>query len=230
MASKARMAVGFSEAREGSRFFYNRLVEGGRNVHAVDRYLKVAAYLGCDTGEVKFPFPPLPEKSDLEKFGLPGEYAVIAPGARKEANIWPAERFGGLAARLPLKSVIVSGRADAHLAEEVARHSKGNAISLAGRTDLLELIALMRDARFLVSNDTGPMHMAAASGVPVFAVFGPANPERTGPYGDIHTIIREDMECAPCYRKKKCRNWVCMPAVTVERVYSEIMRCMYQKY
>ena len=95
---------------------------------------------------------------------------------------------------------------------------------LAGKTGLKELVPVIRKASFMVTNDTGPMHIAAACEVPVFAIFGPANPIRTGPYGDIHTIIREDLECAPCYAWKPCGNWQCMELITVDKVFDIISK------
>ena len=217
--------VGFKEAKELSWLFYTHKIAGGEKIHAVDRYLKLAFFLGCDLDNLSFPFPPLPEDSPIIK-SLPEEYVVIAPSAGKEANRWPAERFGELASRLPLRSVIISSKGDAFLSEKVLRASRGKAISLAGKTNLLELVDVIRHAIFFVSNDTGPMHIASALNVPVFAIFGPANPVRTGPYGADHTIIREDIACSPCYRKRKCRDWECMELLTVKRVYRTIMEKM----
>jgi ADP-heptose:LPS heptosyltransferase len=126
--------------------------------------------------------PPYPADSPLLS-SLPEHFCIIAPSAGKEANRWPADRFGELAARLPLPSVVISSKADAGVVEAVVAASKGMAIDMAGKTGLKELVALIARSRFLISNDTGPMHIAAALGVPVFAIFGPANPIRTGPYG-----------------------------------------------
>jgi ADP-heptose:LPS heptosyltransferase len=84
-------------------------------------------------------------------------------------------------------------------------------------------VALIARARFFISNDTGPMHIAAALGIPVFAIFGPANPVRTGPYGTIHTIIQEQLDCIPCYRRKPCNHWACIQDITVEKVRQEIL-------
>jgi lipopolysaccharide heptosyltransferase I len=225
VATRARLRLGFKEAREGSNIFYTHKLRGGREIHAIERYLRVAAFLGCNTNDLHFPFPPLLLNPSIAK-ALPKDYVVIAPSAGKEANRWPTERFGELASRLPLKSVVVSSRADTLLALQVAERSRGKAISLGGKTNLRELIAVIKGARFFVSNDTGPMHIAAGCNVPVFAIFGPANPVRTGPYGNIHTIIREDLSCSPCYRKKKCKDWVCIEAITVERVYQVIRERM----
>jgi heptosyltransferase-1 len=219
-ATGAPMRIGFEEAREGSGLFYTHRVAGGKDVHAVDRYLKIAAYLGCDVSGVRFPLPRFPE-GVKEELRASGEYAVIVPGARKPVNRWPAERFGELAARLPLKTIVVGSRGDRLLAEEVVRMSKGKALSVAGRTDLKELVSVIKNARFMVSNDTGPMHIAAALGVPVFALFGPANPARTGPYGKGHTVIQKQISCAPCY-KRSCKSPLCMDMITVEEVAAVI--------
>ncbi len=226
-ATGAPMRIGFEEAREGSSLFYTHRVAGGKDVHAVDRYLKIAAYLGCDVSGVRFP---LPQLADGVKEGLfvPGEYAVMAPGARKPVNRWSAERFGELAARLPLRTVVVGSRGDRLLAEAVVRVSKGKALSLAGRTDLKGLASVIKDARFMVSNDTGPMHIAAALDVPVFALFGPANPARTGPYGRGHTVIRKEMACSPCY-KRSCKSPLCMDMITVEEVAGVISDFLRRK-
>jgi lipopolysaccharide heptosyltransferase I len=222
-AAGAREKLGFSDSDEGSPFFYNRKIPGGDNIHAIDRYLKLAVLMGCDISRVEHPMPPFPDEVVPIFFSLPENYCIIAPSAGKEANRWPADRFGELAARLPVKSIVISGRADAPIAKEVVGASRGKAISMAGRTGLKELVALISRARFFISNDTGPMHIAAALGIPVFALFGPANPVRTGPYGTIHTVIRKDLDCSPCYRQKTCENWRCMEELSVSRVLETIL-------
>jgi lipopolysaccharide heptosyltransferase I len=227
-SSGCGLRIGFEEAREGSRFFYTHRVRGGKEIHAVDRYLKVAAFLECDTSGLRFPLPPPPVSfadSPL-LWALPENYAVIAPSAGSLVKRWPAERFGQLAARLPFLSVVVTGKADASQAEKVVQAARGRAVSLAGRTSLKELVAIIKGAKCLICSDTGPMHIAAALGVPVFAVFGPTNPLRTGPYGSIHTVVRADLPCSPCYRRKACRDWKCMEAISVDEVYRTIREKM----
>ncbi len=219
-ATGAPMRLGFKEAREGSGMFYTHTVAGGKDIHAVDRYLRTAAYLGCNVSVVRFPLPPDDTAVDLSH-SIEGEYVVMCPGARKPANRWPVARFGKLASVLPLRTVVIGSKGDKTLAEHVVEESKGRAISMAGKTDLKGLVRLIRGARLMVTNDTGPMHIAAALGVAVFALFGPANPARTGPYGPGHTIIRKDMECSPCY-KRTCRAPRCMEMITVEEVAGPI--------
>lgn len=218
-AAGARCRLGFSDSDEGSPFFYTHKIEGGDQIHAIDRYLKLARLLDCDTSQIEYPLPPLPAASELLA-ALPVEFCIMAPSAGKKANRWPAERFGQLAANLPLPSVVISSPADSHIVEEVVAASNGKAINFAGRTGLKELVSLIAKASFFICNDTGPMHIAAALDVPVFALFGPANPIRTGPYGKSHTIIQETLPCSPCYAQKPCTkyNWRCMNDLTVEKV------------
>ena len=217
-ATGAPFRVGFEEAREGSRFFYTHKIEGGRDVHAVDRYLKMAEFAGCDTSHVAFPFPAALRVASRIPLPASGKYAVIVPGARWKTKRWPAEKFGRLASLLALETVIVGSRADRDIADEVVSFSNGRSTSLAGKTNLMELTEVIRHAKFLVSNDSGPMHIAAALGIPVFAIFGPTDYRRTGPYGKGHTVIREDVSCAPCFRKT-CGDPKCVKDLPTEKVF-----------
>ena len=217
-AAGAPVRVGLKEAREGSRVFYTHTVEGGKNIHAVDRYLKIAGYLGCGVSGVSFPLPSIEKPS----FPVPSDgYAVLVPGARWKTKRWPAEHFGKLALLLREATVIVGSRSDSDTADEIVSLSKSKAMSLAGKTDLKDLIGIMRRARFVVSNDSGPMHIAAALGIPVFAIFGPTDPARTGPYGEGHTIIRSDVTCAPCL-KRSCDDMKCLNTIKAEEVFEII--------
>ncbi len=224
-AAQAKYRLGFSDSAEGSSFFYTHKVEGGKQIHAIDRYLKLAALLDCDISEIEYPFAPLPDISQLLS-SLPKRFCIISPSAGKAANRWSAKRYGELAAKLPLPSVIIASPADAAIADTVTSFSNDKAINLAGKTSLMELVALIARSEFFICNDTGPMHIAAALNIPVFAIFGPANPTRTGPYGNGHTIIQEDLDCIPCYAKKPCtkHNWRCMNDLTVSTVLHRILK------
>lgn len=223
-ATGSRCRIGFCEAREGATVFYTHTVKGGRNIHAVDRYLKVADFLGLKRDDIQFPFPPLPNPQiDGMPDILKKDYAVIAPGARWPTKMWPPERFGRLASMLPLITVIVGSPSERPLAEEVVRSSQGKAVSLVGKTGLKELASVIGRAKFMLCNDSGPMHIAAAMGIPVFAIFGPTDPLKTGPYGEGHTIIRNDVSCSPC-RRRRCNDWRCMIDLKAETVYEIIKK------
>lgn len=224
-AAKAKYRLGFSDSGEYSSFFYTHKVEGGNQIHAIDRYLKLAHLLDCDISCIEYPFAPLPDISKLLNT-LPENFCIISPSAGKAANRWPAKRYGELAAKLPIPSVVIASPADAAIADTVTSFSNNKAINLAGKTNLMELVALIARSEFFVCNDTGPMHIAAALNIPVFAIFGPANPTRTGPYGNGHTIIQEELDCSPCYAKNPCtkHNWRCMNDLTVSTVLHSILQ------
>ncbi len=219
IASGAPVRIGFAEAREGSRFFYTDRVKGGRDLHAVDRYLKIAAAMGCETDKVAFPLPFFNSKGSWVRSFMNdlSEYVVLVPGARWKTKVWPAENFGRVASMIPVRSVVVGSSADKGFADEIVSSSGGKAVSVVGKTTFPELIEIMRGCRLAVSNDSGPMHIAAAVGVPVIAIFGPTSPQRTGPYGKSHLIVQSGAACSPCF-KKKCADLKCMKNVTPEEV------------
>jgi len=248
--SKAGIRLGFKESDEGSPFFYTHKIHGSMEIHAIDRYLKLAQFMGCPIDEIAYPFAPYDPFPAICR-SLPETYIMMSPSAGKPANRWHARKFGELASKLDLPVVVISSAAEAEIAEEVVNYSKGNAVSIAGKTGLKDLLAVIGRARYFICNDTGPMHMAAALKVPVFAIFGPANPVRTGPYEThghqnpthtiiqkdsdrslvkskylepttLHTIIQKDLDCSPCYAQKPCNNYRCMEDLSVLDVLTVI--------
>ncbi|MEK6529069.1 MAG: glycosyltransferase family 9 protein, partial [Nitrospirota bacterium] len=157
--------------------------------------------------------------------GKEKEYAVIVPSARWETKKWPAENFSRLISKLRIQCVLAGSSADKDVAQEVIGSSSGSIINLCGKTNLKELVALIAGAKVVVSNDSGPMHIAAALGVPVIALFGPTDPVKTGPYGwqgnKNLKVIRTSISCSPCF-KKKCKEPLCMKNISVEQVFEGI--------
>ena len=157
--------------------------------------------------------------------GKEKEYAVMVPSARWETKKWPAENFGRLISKLQIQCVLAGSSADKDVAQEVTDSSSGSIINLCGKTNLKELVALIAGAKVVVSNDSGPMHIAAALGVPVIALFGPTDPVKTGPYGwqgkKNLKVIRTPISCSPCF-KKKCKEPLCMKGISVEQVFEGI--------
>ncbi len=214
--SGASLRVGFSDARELSPFFYNLKVRGGTGIHAVDRYLKLASLIGIDTGGVDFPLPPI-----QDTFHSEGPYYVVVPGARWATKRWPVEYFIDVIKALPTTAVIVGSREDIDIAGTIALNTSGRSINMAGKTDLKRLFSIIGGAFFMLSNDSGPMHMGAALSVPVYAIFGPTSEVLTGPYGDGHRVLRADIGCSPCFRKT-CATMRCMREVTPGQVIKAI--------
>lgn len=207
--------IGLSDAREGSRLFYNEIVTVPR-CHAVDRYLRAATHLGCEPGPVEFPLG-LPQSSTLN----PRPFIAVNPSARWPTKLWGETRFAELIRQLPPERVVLTGSADeAPMIERIAQGRR----SLAGKTDLFELAELYSQCAVVITNDTGPMHIAVAVGTPVVAIFGPTEPALTGPYGARHIVLRAGIPCSPCFRDR-CRHsptMECMAKVTVEQVLAAV--------
>jgi len=213
---------GFKEAREGSWLFHtDRVFVGKGFVHAVDRYLKVAEFLGCKVGEVRFPI------GEGSPYPVPKRYAVLVPGARWQSKRWPKRNFSELSRMLRdglgLECLIVGTGSDIEMAQRISDASGGASISIAGKTSLKELIYVLRGAELVISTDSGPLHIADALGKRVFAIFGPTSPIRTGPYGKNSRVINSGLECSPCL-KRKCKNPPpCMVAISPELLYNLII-------
>ncbi len=214
----APIRVGFSNAREFATIFYTHRVDvGDSEQHATDRYLKLAASIGCESGPVEYVFntTDTDRARVVEKIGHERPYAVLLPGTNWRTKRWPIERFAALAwalkDRMGFESVVAGGGNDVALGEKIG------GINLAGKTNLPELVALLEGASLVVANDSGPMHIAAALNRPLVAVYGPTNPMRTGPYGKMDSVVRLDLPCSPCY-SRKCSHQSCLQWLGIEAV------------
>lgn len=166
----------------------------------------------------------------------PGAVLIgLNPGAAYgPAKRWPAEQYAALAARLEARCgaipIILGGPADLEAAEEVmARyeaHHRGRLISVAGQTSLLGAAAVIARCRVVVTNDSGLMHVAAALGVPVVALFGPTDPVLTGPVGNGHTVLRRPVPCSPCRFRDCPIDHRCLAWITVEEAYAAVARSL----
>jgi len=233
-ASRAPARVGLTTAREFGRFAYTVAVRPRHpEAHAVDRYLQTLRALGVTPpAEPRFELA-VPEHARRRVDALLAEELVaeeivcVAPGARWETKRWPAERFAQVAAGLArchgpggqdnVRVIVVGTEDDAERARVVTEGVGEQALDWTGRTSLVELAALLERSALLLTNDSGPMHLAAAVGTPLVAVFGPTNPSRTGPYGERAVVVTSAAHCAPCYRRQ-CERLVCLREVRVESV------------
>jgi len=155
--------------------------------------------------------------------GRTGEWIGLNPGAAfGSAKRWLPERYAAvadaLAERRGAHVVIVGSAAERPLADTIAQAMRRPARVLCGETSLSELIGVLANLRLLVTNDSGPMHVAAALGVPVVAVFGPTDWRETAPRGRDCRVVREEAECAPCKLRECPIDHRCMTAVSVARV------------
>lgn len=144
------------------------------------------------------------------------------------AKCWSPERFGELGERLSLKwnaTILLFGREEERsVAEKVLQPLAGRGIDLIGKTRLLQLAALLERCALLVTNDTGTMHMAAAMGTPVVAIFGSTDPRTTGPWGEGHIVVRKEVPCSPCMKRVCPTDHRCMDLITVDEVEEVVSR------
>ena len=152
----------------------------------------------------------------LKRLGIRGDYAVLCPGAEYgPAKRWPY--FAELAQKIPLPVVIVGSPKDAQAASGI----KGN--NLVGKTSLDEAIDVIAGARCVVSNDSGLMHVAAALGRPLVALFGSSSPLHTPPQGGAAQVLWLKIECSPCYQREcPLGHFRCMREIDVDKVLKAI--------
>ena len=230
--ARAKRKIGFDGTRELSYLFLNeRLPHYDIEKHALERYLDVARYLGAVNPASTCRLPISSEIEVMRKKisairRVGSALVVINPIARWNTKLWLERNFAELADLLiqQKKAVVVftGSRADGEAIERIRRMMKQTAFSWAGETSLKELAALATSSDLFITTDTGPMHIAAAAGARVLALFGPTAPRRTGPYGPSHVVVKTGIECAPCFKRKCDKNVQCMRAISVSEVLSRI--------
>jgi len=209
------------------------------SAHQVHDYLRIVGVLGGNAT----PLAPAIHVTETEasairtRFGAAAGKALLGlnPGAEYgPAKRWPEERFIEAARRLTAQTDchwwIFGGDADVHVAGRIAAAiGPDRAQSLAGKTSLRELCAAMKACSVVLTNDTGPMHLAAAVGTPVVVPFGSTSPELTGPgwpAGHGHELIYGQAPCAPCFRRTCPVDFRCMMSVEADQVVHAALRLM----
>jgi heptosyltransferase I len=202
LASLSRTQVaGFADPREraASIFYSKRYARAGEHVIEQNHALAAQALKEHLNGrELKLMAPRLPcdpdadawAQAEIMRLGI-ASFALITPGAGWGAKQWPAERYGAVAQALAkhnLKTLVNAAPGEEPLAQEVVEASGGHAFVISCRIG--ELIALTRRARLFIGGDTGPLHLAAALGIPAVGLFGPTDPARTGPFGERAIALR----------------------------------------
>jgi lipopolysaccharide heptosyltransferase I len=202
--TRAPVRIGFrwSHAREplSSLFTTRRVTPPPHAVHKVDKNLSLLAPLGIPVGEVAFPIPLVPEaeaRADalLRAHKVTAQHRVVAllPATRRSAKQWPPESYRRLAERLvktPGVRVLALGGPGEHATlESVAGGLDGDSI-LRVTASTPDFVALLRRAQLAIGNDTGPVHLAAALGVPTLGLYGPTRAEENGPYGPRSRFIQ----------------------------------------
>jgi heptosyltransferase-1 len=223
------LTIGVEDTREHAYSLYDISVPRPTpQTHAVDWYLEVLKPLGVNTTGV---FEWLPPKVTTQQYlsrthsFFEKPYLALVPGARWTNKRWPSSHFRELIGaeaekNKDLNFVILGGFDDRTLASQISVGLDGRVIDLTGRTTLLQLVEIIRKARGIVTNDTGPMHIAAAVNTPMTALFGPTNPNRTGPYLHLDSVLQLPVYCSPCM-KSDCSNpdyMACLKGLTSKNV------------
>ena len=209
--------------------YYQQLVQTITKAPSKDRAPKLVVtatdQMAC---EAKFP----------EVF-LPSETLLIGinPGSiYGSAKRWLPERFAELGDQLvvqirkeypeysAVRCLLMGGKGEEALGVEIANRMCSQPIVLSGKTSIRELMGILRRCAVLVSNDTGPMHMAQALGVPVVAIFGSTDPEATRPSGGGQSVIRTDVRCAPCLLRACPIDHRCMTGISTNMVMTAVMK------
>ncbi|MBI3615070.1 MAG: glycosyltransferase family 9 protein [Candidatus Omnitrophica bacterium] len=210
--------------------------EGDR--HELEYNLDLLRRIGVESKERTLSVPVRPEQEQkvgifLEAHGISngsGSLIAVHPGASCPSKRWPADRFAqvadGLAGRYQARIIVVTGPEEVQFGEQVVGRMAHPALRALGTLSLGEMGALLKRARCLVSNDSGPVHLACAVGTPVVSIFGRwgggLSPTRWGPTGPKSIALHHDVGCRPCLAHRCPIGFICLEAVTVEEVLAAV--------
>jgi lipopolysaccharide heptosyltransferase I len=178
--------------------------------HVIHKNLRLLRVAGVHTTQVEFPLASVPSRALAAVRTAIGDapFALINPGAAWPNKRWPPERFGELATFLRdvrgLQSIVLWGPGEEALAQSVVDASS-RAATVSPPTEIADLVALSRAADLMVSGDTGPVHIAAAVGTPIVAIYGPTDPARNGPWMIDDLVVSRFEEC-DCHYQRQCRR------------------------
>lgn len=237
LATGAGLRLGLQTAREGSGWACHALLPGtGRRVPAHQRIRNIIAPLAISGGspESGLHIPQAARgwaREQLQSLRRP--ILAIHPGAGWETKRWPVEKFSAIAARFAGSVVTVGSRSEQPLSAPIASAvgAAGKAgLDLAGATSLPQLAAILEQADLVLSNDSGPMHLAAAAGTPVVGLFTCTSPWISGPAGAGHELVATCVSCAASYRKRCPQrgdlHLGCLAEIPLERVEAAIQRVL----
>lgn len=201
--------------------------------HALDRYLSLAGFLDAPPdGRQMEVCPGLEATAAVDQF-LQEHKALDHPlvglnlSASRPIKQWPLAQFVEVAqqvVRMGAIPVLLGGPTDRAIAARFQEMSAVEVVVATGRLNLRQSAALLQRCRVVVTADTGPMHLAVAVGTPVVAIFGPTDPELTGPIGDNCVVVTRDLACRPCLQQPTCQRTECMTELPAAMVLREVVR------
>lgn len=231
--------IGYRTAKRGWLLTASAPMPKPDSLHKVDWFLGVVEAAGIPADGRHYDAGILPEDERAagalaQELGLLPSDKVVAlhAGANWLLKRWPARNFGRLADALRekfgAKVLFIGGEGDLPLIEGIAKEMKSRPLVAAGKTTFRQMGALLRKTSLLISNDSGPLHMGMAAGVPVIALFGPTDPKLTGPVnGAKATTLFGSIGCPiPCYQQD-CPANLCMQQITVDNVLAEAGKVLH---
>jgi heptosyltransferase I len=233
-ASGARRVIGFSiwHLREKTaRPFYSTVDSPDHPGHVIRKNLRLLSTIGVHSTAVEFPLARVasPARDRVKQDAGARPIALVNPGAAWPNKRWPASRYGEVCAFLRevrgMCPVVLWGPDEEALARAVVDASNRTA-QLGPPTTVADVLELSREAALMVSGDTGPLHIAAAAGTPIVAIFGPTDPERNGPWSAEDIVVSRHGACG-CHYQRRCRRTVwCLEDLTVAEVTAAIQQRM----
>lgn len=232
--SGAPVRVGFDTPGTARALLFTTAVHRDPNRWELECFLDVVAAAHAPTQDRTLEFPVTEQArrralQALADAGLQaGRYIALCPGSSKNwpQKQWPSERFSAVAdwaqREHGLGAVVVGAGFERELGQAVVAAASGSVVNLAGQTDIHQTAALLQASAALVTNDTGPMHLACAVHAPVVAIFGPTNEGKWGPRGESCAILTDGTcTCRPCYTDSympDCTDRHCLTNISVEQV------------
>ena len=199
-----------------------------RRLHHTDYYLNLIDKLSLTSSNEKPPLTLTPSAEELReavnKLGS-GSWIAINPGASYgAAKRWFPQRFAAVADRLissrGVKVVLIGSPGESQIGRDIITASKKPLLNLIGQTTVRQMMAIIATAKLIITNDSGPMHVAAAVKTPIVAIFGPTDETTTAPLSNACILLRHKISCAPCLLRQCPRDHQCMKAITAAEVYA----------
>lgn len=236
LTANAKKKIGYVDMREGSNLISKAIKGPHFNGHIVDRYLDTVKYLGCDTDNIIFPLKNTAEEINYVNNLLMDSqidddtpFIVFAVGTNWVNKCWSTKNFAILSDLLSehsIKTVLIGfGKNDEQKALEITRqNTSNNIVNLVGKTSLMQTAALIKKAKAIVGGDTGNLHLAAALNIPAIMLMGPTDPNRNGPYKQIHNVILAGHDCDGCWKRTCRKNIDCLSTITPNLVLKKILK------
>ncbi len=238
-----RIPARLGKASDGrSLLLTNRFYEkkAPQDRHEVHYYRELLRSFGISATQSEPFLATTPQEDDeaaalLASYGIPAEAMLLGINAGASfgsAKRWYPERFGEVGKQLTAawdaRIILFGGPDETGIVAEIEHTLQGNCLNMAGKTTVRQLMALIKRCNFFITNDSGPMHIAAAFGVPLVAIFGPTDHIGTAPCSGKAVIVRQPVDCAPCKLRVCPTDHRCMTAVTVDTVV-QAARSLYSK-